>query len=135
MGLDPLESAYGGAVPAKGASFDVEGAVVGPDGRRMRRDATMLPLDELSAQRHGTWVQGVAHIITVGGATPAGPAWFAAGLGGRCTPAHLASRRRFDSALVWSSWAPGFLPGARAAALPAGHLPPHPPPPLRPCRP
>lgn len=64
MGLDPLESAYGGAVPAKGASFDVEGAVVGPDGRRMRRDATMLPLDELSAQRHGTWVQGVAHIIT-----------------------------------------------------------------------
>lgn len=32
--------------------------------RRITRDATMLPPEELAHQRHGTWVSCVFHIIT-----------------------------------------------------------------------
>ncbi|KAL4431404.1 hypothetical protein ABPG75_006660 [Micractinium tetrahymenae] len=48
----------------KEAAFDVEGAPMAPDGRRIHREATMVPMDELKAQRHGTWVECVFHIIT-----------------------------------------------------------------------
>lgn len=65
MELDQHDATSGDPVAKKAATFDVEGAPLEPDGRRMRRDATMLPVDELAAQRHGTWVQGVCHIITV----------------------------------------------------------------------
>lgn len=46
---------------------------MGLDGRRISREATMLSLDELEAQRHGTWVQCVFHIITVSGGRPCCP--------------------------------------------------------------
>ncbi|EFN54604.1 hypothetical protein CHLNCDRAFT_58128 [Chlorella variabilis] len=55
----------------KGKAFDVEGgAALGGDSRtrtmrrRIDKQATMLPAEELETQRNGTWVQCVFHIIT-----------------------------------------------------------------------
>lgn len=51
-----LYGADGGALDGDDLKRDVR--------RRIDKQATMLPPEELAAQRHGTWVHGVFHIIT-----------------------------------------------------------------------
>jgi proton-coupled amino acid transporter len=68
-GQPPVGVGYS-EVDLDGPGKDVERGKLGGDSltrdvhRRIDKQATMLPEQDLSAQRNGTWIHGIFHIIT-----------------------------------------------------------------------
>lgn len=68
-----LNGGGGGTKDVEGGPF-IGDSFTRDEHRRIDKQGTMLPDRELEAQRHGTWVEGVFHIITavIGGCQGAG---------------------------------------------------------------